>query len=69
MVLAELALDMAERVLKPGGTFVMKLFQGEGSDAFLMEVRRRFDKVSVRKPKASRPRSREVYIVAVGHKL
>ncbi|WP_455385869.1 23S rRNA (uridine(2552)-2'-O)-methyltransferase RlmE [Acidihalobacter prosperus] len=69
MVLAELALDMAERVLKPGGTFVMKLFQGEGSDAFLMEVRRRFSKVSVRKPKASRPRSREVYIVAVGHKL
>ncbi|MEJ2481308.1 MAG: 23S rRNA (uridine(2552)-2'-O)-methyltransferase RlmE [Acidihalobacter sp.] len=69
MVLAELALDMTEHVLKPGGTFVMKLFQGEGSDAFLIEVRRRFSKVSVRKPKASRPRSREVYIVAVGHKL
>lgn len=69
MILAELALDLAEQVLKPGGTVVMKLFQGEGSDAFLMEVRRRFDKVSVRKPKASRPRSREVYIVAVGHKL
>lgn len=69
MVLAELALDMAGRVLKPGGTFVMKLFQGEGSDAFIMDVRRRFTKVSVRKPKASRPRSKEVYIVAVAHKL
>ncbi len=69
MVLAELALDMAGRVLKPGGTFVMKLFQGEGSDAFIMDVRKRFTKVSVRKPKASRPRSREVYIVAVAHKL
>ena len=69
MVLAELALDMTQRVLKPGGTFVMKLFQGEGSDAFIMDVRKRFTKVSVRKPKASRPRSREVYIVAVAHKL
>lgn len=69
MILAELALEMAERVLKPGGAFVVKLFQGEGSDAFLRDVRQRFDKVSVRKPKASRPRSREVYIVAVGHKL
>ena len=69
MVLAELALDLTKQVLKPGGTFVMKLFQGEGSDAFLMEVRQRFNKASVRKPKASRPRSREVYIVAVGHKL
>ena len=47
----------------------MKLFQGEGSDAFIMDVRRRFTKVSVRKPKASRPRSKEVYIVAVAHKL
>lgn len=69
IVLAELALDLAVQVLKPGGTFVLKLFQGEGADAFLMEMRCRFNKVSVRKPKASRPRSREVYIVAAGHKL
>ncbi|APZ43871.1 23S rRNA (uridine(2552)-2'-O)-methyltransferase RlmE [Acidihalobacter ferrooxydans] len=69
MILAELAVEMAGQVLKPGGALVMKLFQGEGSDALLREVRQRFQKVSVRKPKASRPRSREVYIVAVGHKL
>lgn len=69
MILAELALVMTEQVLKSGGTLVLKLFQGEGSDAFLRDLRRRFGKVSVRKPKASRPRSREVYVVALGHKL
>ena len=62
--LCELALDMACQILKPGGSFVAKVFQGDGSDAFLKEVRKNFKKVKVRKPKASRPRSREVYIVA-----
>lgn len=66
--LVELALDMARQVLKPGGNFVTKLFQGEGSDAYLKEVRSVFDKVAVRKPAASRPRSREVYLVAKGFK-
>jgi 23S rRNA (uridine2552-2'-O)-methyltransferase len=64
--LVELALDMARRVLKPGGSFVAKLFQGEGSDAWIKDVRSSFDKVVIRKPEASRPRSREIYVVAKG---
>jgi 23S rRNA (uridine2552-2'-O)-methyltransferase len=66
--LVELALDMVRRVLKPKGNFVVKVFQGTGSDAYLKDVRTSFEKVSVRKPKASRPRSREVYVVARGFK-
>src|SRR5262245_61998744 len=66
--LVELALDMVRRVLKPKGNFVAKVFQGTGSDAYLKDVRRSFEKVSVRKPSASRPRSREVYLVAKGFK-
>jgi 23S rRNA (uridine2552-2'-O)-methyltransferase len=66
--LVELALDMARQVLEPGGTFVAKLFQGEGSDAWLKDLRTSFDKVLIRKPEASRPRSREVYVVAKGCK-
>ena len=62
--LVELALDMARRVLKPRGNFATKLFQGEGSDVFLKELRTSFEKVVIRKPAASRPRSREVYVVA-----
>jgi 23S rRNA (uridine2552-2'-O)-methyltransferase len=68
MYLVELALDMAKQVLKPQGNFVAKLFQGEGSDAYLKELRGCFDKVVIRKPAASRPRSREVYVVAKGFK-
>lgn len=67
--LCELALDMACRVLKPGGTFLVKLFQGEGSDDFLRTIRAHFQSVAIRKPKASRPRSREVYVVAKGLKV
>jgi 23S rRNA (uridine2552-2'-O)-methyltransferase len=66
--LVELALDMARRVLKPKGNFVAKVFQGTGSDAYLKDLRTSFEKVSVRKPTASRPRSREVYVVAKGFK-
>ena len=64
--LVELALDMVRRVLKPKGSFMVKVFQGTGSDAYLKDVRTSFEKVSVRKPAASRPRSREVYVVARG---
>lgn len=64
--LCELALDFAVRVLKPNGAFLVKLFQGQGSDEFLREVRTRFGRVVVRKPSASRPRSREVYVLAQG---
>ena len=69
MYLAELALDFCDRMLKPGGAFVTKLFQGEGFDEYVKETRQRFDRVAVRKPKASRPRSREVYLVATGKRV
>ncbi|MEE9319050.1 MAG: SAM-dependent methyltransferase [Granulosicoccus sp.] len=64
MDLAELAFGMAAQVLHSDGIFVTKLFQGEGFDIFMKELRTRFKAVKVRKPKASRPRSREVYVVA-----
>jgi 23S rRNA (uridine2552-2'-O)-methyltransferase len=66
--LVELALDMASQVLKPGGGFVAKVFHGEGFDPLLKEVRSVFSRVAVRKPDASRARSREVYLVAKGYK-
>jgi 23S rRNA (uridine2552-2'-O)-methyltransferase len=66
--LVELALDMVKQVLKPGGNFVAKLFQGEGSDDYLKQVRACFEKVVIRKPDASRSRSREVYFVAKNFK-
>ena len=64
MYLVELALDMARRVLAPGGSFVAKIFHGEGFEALLGETRDAFGKVLTRKPDASRARSREVYLVA-----
>ena len=64
MYLVELALDMARQVLAPGGSFVAKVFQGEGFDELIREARAAFGKVLTRKPQASRPRSREVYLVA-----
>jgi 23S rRNA (uridine2552-2'-O)-methyltransferase len=68
MYLVELALDMARQVLKPNGSFCAKVFQGVGYDEYLKDVRSSFSKVVIRKPAASRPRSREVYIVAKGFK-
>jgi 23S rRNA (uridine2552-2'-O)-methyltransferase len=64
MYLVELALDLARRVLKPGGSFVCKVFQGEGIDEFVIDTRKSFERVKVMKPKASRAGSREVYLVA-----
>ncbi|MGD2083720.1 MAG: 23S rRNA (uridine(2552)-2'-O)-methyltransferase RlmE [Chromatiales bacterium] len=64
MYLAELALDFARDVLSPGGGLVVKVFQGEGFDQFLQALRAEFGRVVIRKPKASRPKSREVYLVA-----
>ena len=69
MYLAELALDTAGKVLRPGGNFVCKLFQGEGSDAFVATTRQVFGKVRLMKPKASRPGSSEVYLVARNYQL
>ncbi|MFR3708206.1 MAG: SAM-dependent methyltransferase [Enterobacter hormaechei] len=68
MYLVELALEMCRDVLAPGGSFVVKVFQGEGFDEYLREIRSLFAKVKVRKPDSSRARSREVYIVATGRK-
>jgi 23S rRNA (uridine2552-2'-O)-methyltransferase len=66
--LGELALDTAKTVLSKDGSFLVKLFHGEGFEAFHHEVQRHFAKVVIRKPKASRPRSNEVYILAKGFK-
>lgn len=68
MYLVELALDMAREVLKPNGSFVAKVFQGEGFDQYMADVRTHFKKVVTRKPDSSRARSREVYIIGVGFK-
>ena len=64
MYLVELALDMARKVLKPGGSFVCKVFQGGGFDEFVRDARSSFERVRVMKPNASRAGSREVYLVA-----
>lgn len=62
--LIELALDLATRVLRPGGDMLVKVFQGEGYEQFVRECRKHFETVTVRKPKASRSRSAEVYLLA-----
>ncbi|MBF8741500.1 23S rRNA (uridine(2552)-2'-O)-methyltransferase RlmE [Pseudomonas guariconensis] len=68
MFLCELALDLATRVLRPGGDFLIKIFQGEGFDQYLKDVRSKFDKVQMRKPSSSRDRSREQYLLGRGFK-
>jgi 23S rRNA (uridine2552-2'-O)-methyltransferase len=68
MYFLELALDTVRQTLKPGATFVAKMFQGSGSDQYLKVLRTSFEKVLIRKPAASRAESREVYIVAKGFK-
>ncbi|WP_456376638.1 23S rRNA (uridine(2552)-2'-O)-methyltransferase RlmE [Thiolapillus sp.] len=68
MYLCELALDFARNTLKPGGSFATKIFQGEGFDDYIRDVRSSFARVVTRKPKSSRPKSREVYVVATGYK-
>jgi 23S rRNA (uridine2552-2'-O)-methyltransferase len=69
MHLAELAMEFADGHLKPGGTFLIKLFQGTGFDDYVKELRRRYDKVVVRKPDASRKRSPEVYALGQGKRI
>jgi 23S rRNA (uridine2552-2'-O)-methyltransferase len=69
MYLAELALDFARSRLAPGGALVTKVFQGEGSDALVADARRDFGTVRMRKPKASRGRSREFYLVAGNYRV
>jgi len=69
MYLAELALEFAKQWLVPGGRFVVKVFHGEGFDNYVKQARSIFEKVQVRKPSASRPRSREVYVLGHRRKL
>ena len=64
MYLAELAVDFAGQVLREGGDLLFKAFQGEGFDALVKTLRGQYARVRIRKPKASRPRSREVYVLA-----
>ncbi len=68
MYLAECALDFALKVIKPEGGLVIKVFQGEGFDSLLKALKQQFKQVVIRKPKASRDRSRELYLVAKGRK-
>lgn len=68
MYLVELCVDLADQVLKPGGDLLMKVFQGEGYDQLLSTLRQNYQKVLTRKPKASRPRSKEIYLLARGKK-
>lgn len=68
LYLGELALDTARAVLTKGGTFLVKMFQGDGFDAYHQDIRQSFSQVAIRKPKASRARSNEVYILAKGFK-
>lgn len=69
LYLVELALDMCSKVLKQNGSFVVKVFHGEGFEQFVKDVRAAFTTVKIRKPDSSRARSRETYIVATGFKL
>lgn len=62
--LAELALSLARRTLRPGGDFLAKVFQGEGVDALFDEAGGYFERILTRKPLASRARSREIYLLA-----
>ncbi|MFW2374543.1 MAG: 23S rRNA (uridine(2552)-2'-O)-methyltransferase RlmE [Gammaproteobacteria bacterium] len=68
MYMAELALDLAQQVLKPGGGLLVKLFQGEGFDDYLNSLKQYFPRLVMRKPRASRNRSREIYALATGFK-
>ncbi len=69
LYLAELSADFAQAWLKPGGTYLVKLFQGTGTDEHLKLLRGRYTKVNLRKPAASRSRSREIYAMATGKRV
>ena len=69
LYLAELAFDFTEQMMKPGGTLLMKVFHGPGFDDLVRLARSRFKRVVIRKPKASRARSRETYLLAKGYNL
>jgi 23S rRNA (uridine2552-2'-O)-methyltransferase len=68
MHLVELTVELADQVLRSGGNVLMKVFQGEGYEALLMKLKSKYSKVITRKPKASRPRSKEIYILGINKK-
>ena len=68
MYLVELALEMVDQVLTPGGSFLVKVFQGEGFQEYRQALQQRFGSLLTRKPDASRARSKELYLLAVGFK-
>jgi 23S rRNA (uridine2552-2'-O)-methyltransferase len=69
MSLVELAVEFAGRTLRPGGDFLAKVFQGRGFQPLVAQLRQQFESVKLRKPKASRARSPEVYVLARGYRL
>lgn len=69
MYLVELAFDFAEKMLKPGGSMLVKIFHGSGFDELVKQARSSFEKVVIRKPLASRARSKETYLLAKGYNL
>jgi len=69
MYLVELAFDFADNMLKPGGALLLKIFHGSGFDDIIKLARQKFDRVVIRKPAASRSRSRETYLLAKGYNL
>ena len=69
MYLAELAFDFGSKMLKPGGVLLMKIFHGTGFDDLIKQARLQFERVTIRKPSASRSRSRETYLLAKGYNL
>lgn len=69
MYLTELAFDFSQKMLKPGGTLLMKIFHGTGFDELVKSARLQFERVVIRKPQASRSRSRETYLLAKGYNL
>lgn len=69
MYLVELAIDCAEKILKPGGNLLLKIFHGAGFDEIVKQTRQKFDRLTIRKPAASRSRSRETYLLAKGYNL
>lgn len=69
MYLAEITLDFGQKILKPGAALLIKIFHGEGFDDFIKQTRRDFAKVIIKKPQASRARSKETYLLAIGYKL
>ncbi len=69
MYLAELAFDFSDKMLKPGGALLMKIFHGTGFEELVKQARSKFSRVVIRKPLASRSRSRETYLLAKGFNL